>query len=397
MNNIALEGMTVLDLSRVVAGPYATMMLGDMGARVIRIESPINSDSARIYTPIVGGESGYYLTINRNKESITLNLKTEQGKDILRKLIQKADVFVENFRPGVIKKLGFSYEEVKRLNPAMVYASISGFGQQGPYATLPGYDIVAQAMGGLMEATGEPNGPPLRTAATICDIVAGMNAAIGILAAYSRSRISGLGQYIDISLVDSIISCLCTRNYLYLLTGENPLRLGNYDDLSCPYGGYLCRDGYIVIGCAQRPFFEQLTQLMGQPELQRDPRFASHTKCAENRKDLEQIVEGWTRTLTVQEALHKLQQHQIPCGPVYNTEQMVNDPHIGGVRNMFPEMKHPKAGKVRVTGCPIKMSDTPTDIVKPAPLLGEHTHSVLTELLGLQDSTINTLKKQNII
>ncbi|MDR3294779.1 MAG: CoA transferase [Clostridiales Family XIII bacterium] len=398
MNNIALDGVTVIDLGRVISGSYCTMMFADMGARVIKIENTEGLDTARILGPHQKGESGYFMTINRNKESITLNLKTEEGKEILRSLIREGDIFVENFRPGVMKKLGFDYEEVKKINPAMVYASISGFGQYGPYAERPSYDVLSTAMGGLMAVTGEPDGGPMKIGANIGDATSGLMAAIGVLAAYSKRLKTGIGQYIDISMADSIFSLLATRNHTYFITGELPPRHGNRDELSCPYGVYEANDGYLVIGCAHRRFFLRLADIMEMPELAEDPRFCTHELCAENHLELDPIVEKWCMERDVASIVKSLTDVGIPCAPVYNVAQIAEDPQIAGARNMCPVQDHPFVGKVRLTGNPIKMSDTPTEDIRiPSPMLGQHTDAVLKEFLGYDDAKIANLRQRGVI
>jgi formyl-CoA transferase len=338
------------------------------------------------------------MTLNRNKESMTLNLKTEEGKDILRELIKEGDIIIENFRPGVIKKLGFGYEEVRKINPAIIYASISGFGQYGPYSDRPSYDILSAAMGGLMAVTGDPNGGPTKIGANIGDATSGLMAAIGVLAAYSKRLKTGIGQYIDVSMADTIFSLCATRNHSYFLTGELPPRHGNRDDLSCPYGVYECNDGHVVIGCAHRRFFIQLCDVMGMPELPDDPRFCSHELCAENHLDLDPIVEDWVAARDVQTTVKLLTDVGIPCAPVYNAAQISEDPQIAGARNMCPVQDHPYVGKVRLTGNPIKMSDTPTEeIRKHSPMLGEHTDAILKEFIHLDETGINELREKGVI
>lgn len=397
MNNIALDGVIVVDLTRFAAGPYATMMLADMGARVIRVETRQNTDGARLYGPLLNGESGYYMALNRNKESITLDMKKEKGKKILWEMIKKADILVENFRPGVAKKLGFGYDDVHKVKPSVVYASISGFGQTGPYKNLPGYDIVVQAMGGLMDSIGYADGPPLRVGTSISDLVAGMSADIGILAAYAKSMETGKGQYIDIALADTVISCMCTWSHIYLMSGENARRSGNGDPMTAVYGGFRCSDGYITIGCAMHSFFEKVAVVIGKPELLEDSRFSSYRAASEHRDILNKIVEDWTIRHTVEDAVRLLREADVPCGPVNNTEQIVNDPQFGIAREMFPEIDHPIAGKVRITGNHIKMSDTPTGVRTLPPALGQHTDSVLKELLGLDDEELRILHREEVI
>ncbi|MDR2163565.1 MAG: CoA transferase [Clostridiales Family XIII bacterium] len=398
MNNIALEGVTVVDMSRVLAGSYCTMLLADMGARVIKVENANDKDVARIYGPHVGSESGYYMTLNCNKESISLNLKTEEGKKILRTLIEHADILVENFRPGVMKKLGFDYEAVREYNPAIVYASISGFGQTGPYSQRPSYDIVAQAMGGLMAVTGDPDRGPTKVGANVGDAASGLMACIGLLAAYSGRLKTGKGQYIDVAMADTIFSILATRNHVYYLTGELPVRHGNRDELSCPYGIYECSDGHALIGCAHRRFFQSLCEIMGTPDLADDPRFCTHDLAAEHRFELDPIIEKWAKSKTVDELVALLSQAGIPTAPVYNVAQIADDPQIAGVRKMVREQDHPYVGKVKVTGNPIKMSETPTDeIRRHSPMLGEQTDMILKEFLHYDDEKIDELRKDDVI
>ena len=397
MNNIALEGVTIIDMTRVLSGPYCCQLLADMGARVIKIEAFPNGDDSRQFPPFVNGFSGYYTAVNRNKESVRLNLKTQEGKKVLKELIEKADILIENFRPGVMDRLGFSYEKVSEINPRIVFTSISGFGQTGPYSERPAYDIITQAMGGLMELNALPGEVPVKTGAYTGDMIGGMLGALGTMAAYSGSLITGRGQHVDVSLVDSVVSFMCLRHDWYLYANEMPVRLGNDDDGSAPYGCFSCTDGDVVIACSNDRLFERLTNAMKRPDLFSDERFYTNRVRAANRKQTNAIVQEWIGNMTVDEAIQVLFDHEIPSAPIMNIAKLANDPHIAGVREMFPVLNQPGVGEVRVTGSPIKMSDTPMDVRMHAPGLGEHTDLVLSELLGYSDSEIQRLRDKKVV
>ena len=388
----ALSGVTVVDLTRVLAGPYCSMLLADMGADVIKIELPGKGDDSRGHFPQVKGESAYYMNLNRNKRSMTLNLKSEEGKEIFRNLIRKADIVLENYRPGVMEKLGLGYNELKKINPGIVYGCVSGFGHYGPYSQRPGYDIIGQAMGGLMSTTGWPGGEPTRSGTALSDVMGGVSLAVGVLSAYINKQKTGEGQMVDVALVDSIVSTLEIINQIYLVTGRVPDRIGNRYEAAYPYDSFKAKDGSLVIGCGNDKLFKLLSALMGQPELCEDPRFYTNIKRVENHEALKVILEDWLKDYDTQTAVQMILDAGVPAGPIYDIKQVTEDPHIAGAREMFVEIDHPVAGKMKITGNQIKLSATPVTYHDPAPLLGQHTDEILTEFLGMSADEIQKLK-----
>jgi crotonobetainyl-CoA:carnitine CoA-transferase CaiB-like acyl-CoA transferase len=392
-----LDGILVIDLSRVLAGPYCTMALGDMGATVIKIEMPGSGDDTRAYgPPFLNGESTYFMSVNRNKKSLTLNLKHEQGKEILRQLIRRADVLVENFRPGTLDGLGFGYEATRALNPRLIYCSISGFGQTGPYAQRPGYDLIAQAEGGVMSLTGEPDGPPMKVGLSFADITAGMNAFAGIaLALLARER-TGEGQRIDVSLLDCQVSLLTYQAGIYFATGQSPPRLGNQHPSITPYETFEASDGYIIIACGNQGFWERFCKLAGLEQLLADERFTTMKKRVENRQALTPLIAAVVRTRTRREWYELLEREGIPCGLIKDVAEVCTDPQVLA-RDMVVQLQHPTAGPIRVNGIPIKLSATPGEVKDAPPTLGQHTEEVLSEILGYTPSQIAELRRMKAV
>ncbi len=388
----ALSGVTVIDLTRVLAGPYCSMMLADMGADVIKIERPGKGDDSRAHYPQVNGESAYYMNLNRNKRSMTLNLKTEAGKRVLLQLVEKADILLENYRPGVMEKLGLGYERLREVNPGLVYGCVSGFGHYGPYSQRPGYDIIGQAMGGLMSTTGWPDGLPTRSGTAMSDVMGGISLTVGVLAAYIKKRETGVGQLVDVSLVDSVVSSLEIINQIYLVEGRIPDRIGNRYEASYPYDSFRTGDGMLVIGCGNDKLFKLLTDLMGQPELRDDPRFCTNVERVKHHAALKPILEDWLAQYDTQTAVELILAAGVPAGPINNIKQVTEDPHIAGAREMFVEMEHPVAGKIKITGNQIKLSETPVAYRSPAPLLGQHTEEILQDFLGYSARDCETLR-----
>lgn len=393
----ALQGIRILDLTRVLAGPYCSMIFADMGAEVIKLEIPGRGDDSRKYVPQVNGESSYYMNLNRNKKGITLNLKSEEGKEIFKELVKKVDILIENFRPGTMEKMGLGYDTLKEINPALIYGAVSGFGQYGPYSDRPGYDIISQAMGGMMSVTGWPGGEATRTGTAIGDVLGGLNLAIGILAAYNNRLRTGKGQLVDVSLVDSVVSSLEIITQIYLQNGTIPQRIGNRYESVYPYDSFRTKDGSIVIGCGNNKLFSSLAKLMEQPELIDDPLFCENPLRVKNHTLLKPIVEGWLADKKSDEAVQMIQDAGVPAAPIYSIDQVVADPHIAGAREMFVEVEHPVAGPMKVTGCQIKFSDTKSGVRTPAPTLGQHTDEILKKYLGMDDSDIARLREQQIL
>lgn len=397
MSEGVLTGMIVLDLTRVLAGPYCSMMLADMGADIIKIEMPDVGDDSRAFMPQVNGESAYYMNLNRNKKGVTLNLKSTKGREMFLELVKEADVVLENYRPGTMEKLNLGYDVLKEVNPAIVYGCVSGFGHYGPYSKRPGYDIIGQAMGGLMSTSGWPGGEPTRSGTAIADVMGGMNLTIGVLAAYVGAKNTGKGQKVDVALVDSVVSSLEIINMIYLVTGRLPGRIGNRYESAYPYDSFKVKDGSIVIGAANNKLFGLLAKTMDMPELSEDERFKENKDRIENHAALKQIIEEWLADKTIDEAVDMILEAGCPAAPINTIDRVVNDPHIAGAREMFVEVEHPVAGKMRIAGDPIKLSDSKFEIRNPAPLLGQDNERVYRQFLGLDKEALLQLKADGVI
>lgn len=391
----ALEGLKVLDLGRVIAAPFAAAILADLGADVIKVEMPGVGDNARDNLPMKDGESTYFINFNRSKRGITIDMK--KGRDILIKLIQKADVVLENFRPGVMDKLGFGYEELSKINPSIIMASVSGFGQNGPYSQRAGYDPLAQAMSGMMDITGYPGSAPVRAGASVADIMAGQNAAIGILAALQHRNNTGEGQYIDVSLLDSTIVSMASVVQGYL-TDKNyiPTRRGNGYLAGSPGGLYECKDGSLVIMALGDRAWRRLVDLMGQEELLTDPKFETNEKRVENYPELDEIVNAWSRNYEVKELESIILKAGLPAGAALTVPQMYEEEHVKVAREMFTTVDHPIIGEVEITNQGIKMSKTSPYVRSSSPLLGEHTEEILKEV-GYSDEEISLFREEGKI
>jgi len=375
-----LDDLLVVDLTRALAGPYCTLMLADMGARVIKIESPGIGDDTRAWgPPFVGGESSYFLGINRNKESLTLNLKHRQGQTVIRRLIERADVLVENFRPGTMDRFGLGYEAVRPLNPRLVYAAISGFGQDGPYRERVAYDLILQGMGGLMGTTGEEGGSPVKVGVAVTDIAAGMFAAYGVLVALRARDRTGRGQLVDASMLDSQVAWMTYQAGYYFATRENPRRLGSAHPSLVPYQAFRTRDGYVNVAVGSESIWARFVQVIGAPELAEDPRFRTNPERVRHRDVLLPLLEPIFERKSTAEWSAAFEAAGVPAGPIYLLSDLFSDPQVRH-RNLVVEMDHPKAGRIMQTGIPIKLSETPGGLVSPPPLLGEHTDGILTEL-----------------
>lgn len=392
-----LQGLKVLDLTRVLAGPFSTMMLADMGATIIKIEQPVKGDDTRQMGPFQNGESAYYMNLNRNKKGVTLNLKDPEGKAIFLELLKKADVVVENYRPGTMEKLGLGYEDLKKVNPAIVYAAVSGFGHYGPYKNRPGYDIIAQAMSGLMSTSGWPGGEPTRTGTAMGDVLAGLSVTIGILAALRGRDVTGCGQKVDVALVDSAVASLEIINMIYLVEKRLPQRIGNRYESTYPYDSFQAADGSLVIGAANDKLWSNLCKVMGSPDLAGRPEFLKIKDRVKNHAELKAIIEAWTKTKKVKEIVDELLAAGVPVAPIYNIDQVVEDEHIAKAREMFVEVEHPKAGKLTVTGSHIKFSENPATVRTPAPLLGQHNAEIFGELLQMDEAKIKELQAKGIM
>lgn len=392
-----LDGITVLDLTRVLAGPYCGMMMADMGANVIKIEQPKKGDDSRAFGPFVNGESAYYMNLNRNKKGVTLNLKSEEGKSVFIEMVKKADVVIENYRPGTMEKLGLGYEELKKINSGIVYGCVSGFGHYGPYSKRAGYDIIGQAMGGLMSTTGWPGGEPTRTGTAMGDVLGGLSVTIGVVSAIVNKLKTGEGQKVDVALVDSVVSSLEIITQIYLTSGRIPEKIGNRYESTYPYDSFKASDGSVVIACGNDKLFRLLTEEMGQPEIYTDERFDTNGKRVSNHAILKEIVEAWTMQHTIDDIVERLLAVGIPSSPINTIDRIVNDPHIAVAREMFVEIEHPVAGKTILTGEHIKFSDRKAEVRTPAPTLGQDNEEVYGEFVGLSKETIKEYIEKGIM
>jgi crotonobetainyl-CoA:carnitine CoA-transferase CaiB-like acyl-CoA transferase len=376
-----LAGLKVVDLTHVMAGPTCTMMLADMGAEVIKVErSPSGDDTRLSIPPKIGDQAASFMMMNRNKRGIVLDLKKEGGAAVLRRLISDADVLVENFGPDVMERLGFGYEGVKSSNPGLIYCSLSGFGRTGPYRHRRGFDLVAQAMSGIMTFTGDgPDSPPAKCGPPISDITAGILAALGIVSAYSHRLKTGEGQWVETSLFEAALVQTYWQSAIALATGEAPRAMGSAHPLNAPYQAFQAADGWIVVGGANQKNFARMLEALGAPELVSDPRFAANAGRMANLPALEAELADRFRTKPAAHWLELLENAGVPCGPVNDMLQALSDPQTVA-REMVVEVQHPTAGPVQALGLPIKFSATPGEIRKAAPLLGEDTRAVLREL-----------------
>lgn len=392
----ALEGVRVLDLTRVLSGPFCTAILADMGAEVIKVEHPDGGDLAREPSVAVNGESYYFMSLNRGKKGITLNLKTAQGIEILKELAAGADVLIENFRPSVMQKLGLSYEDIRAIKPDIIYLSISGFGQNSPLAKRPAFDIVAQAMGGIMSITGQEGGPPTRVGVSLGDTSTALYAAFAVVTALYHRRLHGVGQYIDVAMVDSIFSLLEMSLFRYLGEGVVPGRLGSRHPTSYPYDVFRAADGYFVIATFDQPGFTRLCEAMGRPELVSMEQFATDTIRGRNAEALKVIIEAWSAKMTVDQVIETLERCRVPVSQICDIDQIAESDHIQ-VRQMLVEVEHPLAGKVRLPALPVKFSETPAAIASSSPTLGQHSEEVLATILGYSPERISAIREAGII
>ena len=394
----ALADILVLDLTRVLAGPYCTMMLADYGAEVIKIEVPGKGDDTRAFGPLKNGASMYYANVNRGKKGVTLNLKEDKGKKIFLDMVKRADVVVENYRPGVMDKLGLGYEELKKNNDRIIYAAVSGFGCYGPKSLRPGYDIIAQATGGLMSITGEPGRHGIRVGNAMGDVLGGMNLTIGILIALHARTITGKGQRVDVSLVDSVVSSLETGTQRYFASGKQPELMGNRYAAAYPYDSFKASDGFFVIGCGNDKLFSLFcNNVLHRPELLEDSRFATNIKRCEYHAELKPIIEEWSVNYSIDEAVDLLNEAGVPAAPINDLQRVTEDDHIANVREMFVPLHHPIIGDMKVNGNPVKLLDTKADISRPAPALGQDNGEVYKSLLGFDESFLEKLKEDRII
>jgi CoA:oxalate CoA-transferase len=386
-----LENIRVLDFTRVIAGTYCTMYMADLGADVFKVELPGTGEVMRVQPPVKNGESGFFTTLNRGKKSISLNLKNEKAREIIYKMVEKCDVVVENFKPGVMKKLGFDYETFNKINPKIIYGSISGYGQTGPLSDLPSYDLCIQAMCGLMSMNGYPDKPPLRIGNSITDYMSGVLMVVAILGAMRHRDKTGEGQYIDISMYDAGMTMLENSISRYDLTGEIGGLIGSHHPSASPHNVYKTADGFVTIIIIEDNSWKTLARIIGRPELADDPEYSTIVQRLSRVEKVDEIVESWSKTKTSAEIMAIFKEEGLACGTVQNVEVVSKHPH-SQARGMLVESQQPQMGSVKIPGCPINYSKTPVGQLNPAPLTGQHTKQVLTEFLGLSEDEYQELK-----
>ena len=385
-----LEGLKVVELAHVMAGPVCGLMLADMGADVVKVEKPQGDDTRRSVPPTIEGESAAYLMMNRNKRGVVLDLKTEPGRDALHRLLARADVVIENYRKGTMEKLGLGYATLRRDNPGLIYAAISGFGRTGPYAERGGFDLIAQGMSGLMSITGEGHGrPPVKVGAPVSDITAGILLAMGVLAALERRHVTGEGQMVDTSLFEAAITHTYWQSAIAFATGFSPGPMGSAHPLNAPYQALETKDGWINVGAANQANWERLCKLIGHTELLADPRFVTNVERMAHLDELEAALNAVFREKTTAEWLEVLASGGFPAGPVLSIREMHQDPQTLA-REMVTATEHPTAGRVETLGLPVKFGTTPGGVGRPAPRLGEHNAEVFEEC-GLTEAEIAAL------
>ena len=391
-----LAGIKVLDLTRVLAGPYATMILSDLGAEVIKIEQPGIGDESRNFGPFKNGFSLYFMSVNRGKRSITLNLKTERGKAIFKQLVKQSDILVENFRPGTMENFGLDYRTLADEHPSLIYAACSGFGQTGTLAQQGAYDMIIQGMGGIISITGEPDGPPVRVGTSISDITAALFTTIGILSALHHRNNTGKGQLVDVAMLDSLVAVLENAIVRYFATDEIPQPLGSRHPAITPFEAFESADGHIIIAIGNDTLWAKFCEHVDQKNLISDPRFSSNAERTTNHSELYPILSEIMRQRTTDEWIDALEKIGVPCGPINTIDKVVNHPQIQA-REMITQVMHQVTGAVEVPGVPIKLSDTPGHVDTPAPSLGEHTTEILTDVLKMSSDEVEQLRQEGII
>jgi len=396
MNNGALGEMKVIEVCQVMAGPFCGCLLADMGADVIKVENPEGGDTARdMGRYFDGGEGHGFMNLNRNKRSIVVNLKEESGIKLLKELIKKSDIFIENLRPGTIDKMGLGYNDLKKINDSIIYASISGYGKTGPFSGKGGFDLVSQGLSSLMSFTGEQGGTPSKIPVPICDLNAGIYTAFSILSAYIYKQKTGMGQFIDTSLTDSGLGYTFWASSQFFPSGEIPIPRGSAHEMTAPYQAIKCKDGYLVLGAANQKSWERLCEAIGKEEYLTHPDYAENASRTEKYKQLAKDLELEFIKKNRDEWIKILDEAKVPCGPILNMQETFSHPQIKA-RDMCVEIEHPKAGPIKVLGFPPKLSLTPGVIRKPSPVLGEHTNEILIEF-GISKENILELQKGKII
>ncbi len=392
-----LEDIVVLDLTRVLAGPYCAMILANLGAKLIKVERPKTGDDSRSFGPYKNGQSAYFVSLNRGKKSIAIDLKNPEGKQIIKELAKVSDVVLENFRPGTTRKLGLSYDVLSQINPRIIYAAVSGFGHSGPYSERPAYDMLAQGMGGIMSITGQPGGEPTRVGSSIGDIIAGMFGAIGIISAIYERVFTGRGQMVDVAMLDGQVAVLENAIARYAINGEVPGPLGSRHPSISPFGGFKTKDSWVIIACGNQIIWERFCRAIGREDLMEIPEFATNDKRTENYKKLKPIMDEIVQQKTTQEWLELLEEHNVPSGPINTIDKLFDDPQVKS-RNMLIKAEQPGMGTIYVAGNPIKLSTLKEEAVTdPAPKIGEHSEEILKTFLNYSDAMINELKAKNVI
>ena len=391
----ALENLKVIDLTRTIAGPFCTMFLGDMGADVIKVEEPELGDETRGWTPFWGEVSTQFLSFNRNKRSLSVNLKEQDGVDIILGLAAKADVMIESFRPGALDRMGLGYEAVRQLNPSIVYCSVSGYGRTGPMAEKPGYDLIIQAYSSLMYLTGEPDGMPLRVGFSLVDLFTGMMAYGSILTALWHRSNTGEGQWIDTSLLDGQVAAMSYHATGYMATGVEPHRLGSGHPSLVPYQSFPTSDGFFILGCANQGLWERMCHAIGRVEFLEDPRFTTNTDRVKHRSECVELLSEIFRAESTEHWVKLISDAGIPCGPINRVSQVIDDPQVKA-RDMVVDIPHPQVPDLRVPNSPLKLSATPPTVRRHPPLLGEHNEEILTEA-GYTPGQISELRDKGVI
>lgn len=394
-----LEGIKVLDLTRVLAGPYCTMVLANLGADIIKIERPGTGDDSRDFGPFVNGESIYFVSINRGKKSIAIDLKTKEGKELFLELVKEVDVLAENFRPGTMEKLGLGYDVLKEVNPRLIYAAMSGFGHTGPYSMRAAYDMIVQGMGGIMSITGQPGGEPIRVGTSIGDITAGLFGAIGIVASLISRETTGKGQKVDVAMLDGQVSILENAIARYTAAGEIPQPLGSKHPSITPFEAFKTKDSWAILAAGNDALWKSFCVAVNREDLLEDPRFATNDERNNNHDILKPIIDEIFIEKTTDEWLDILNEAGVPVSPINSVDKLFTDPQVEA-RNMLVEVEQPGVGKIKVAGNPIKLSDIPPEEEvpkEPAPSIGQHTEEILKNLLGLDDKRVKELIDKKVV
>jgi CoA:oxalate CoA-transferase len=392
-----LEHIKVLDFTRVLAGPYCTMMLASMGAEIIKVEKPGTGDDSREYSPFINGQSAYFISINRGKKSLALDLRSERGISIIKELVRHVDVVVENFRPGTMEKLGIGYETLKGINPKIVYAAISGFGQTGPYSQRPAYDVIIQGMGGIMSITGPKDGEPVRVGPSIGDITAGMLGAAGILAALIDAGITGEGRMVDVAMLDGQLAILESAISRYTITGAVPKPMGSRHPSIAPFEAYRASDGYLILACGNDALWQKFCTLAGRADLLQMDCFSTNSKRVQNAEEMSKYINAIFAEKTAGEWRELLIKNGIPCSSINTIDKLFSDPQVEA-RKMLVEVEQPGAGKLKLAGNPIKFSGMGSEIPdSPAPFVGQHTSEILREYLGIAGKELEELVEGAVI